>query len=400
MRSRRGLEAWIWGALSLARLKRSGKPFPVVAETGGDAERVLIGPANSAGQGYNWARALERARAGTRVTSMQFVQDNDHFAFPIDQGVPSGYGAHSTKWQRAQRRALLAYHAVVVESALPILGGRHGSNVPSQVAELRASGTHVALLFHGSDLRDPDAHLAAEPLSYFAEDTDFTRTMRDRTRRSRDVIAATGAPVFVSTPDLLSEVEGARWLPVVVDWKGWSACSATLLDDSRVPIVVHAPSSSFIKGTELVEPVLLRLHDAGVIDYREVSGVPHSEMRALVQRADIVVDQFRGGPYGVAACEAMAAGRVVVSHVSDVVRAQTLLQSGMELPVVEAIPDTLEEVLRGIIVDREAAETIGRRGREFAKHWHDGRQSGQVLSKWLSEDPQSETKVGKRVGQV
>lgn len=393
----RSVRAKLWSWLSLWRLRRAGARFPLAAPTGGLGDRVLIGPANSAGQGWAWARALEQASGDIRAVSMQFVHDDDIFGYQIDQPVLSGFGAHSGRWQDQQLRALSGYDAVFVESALPVLGGLANGNPVKQIEALRAAGTRIALLFHGSDLRDPDMHLASEPDSYFSVDSEFTEMMRLRTQQSRAVIAATGAPVFVSTPDLLSEVHGARWLPVVIDWESWSGDPAEeILLPTRTPVVVHAPSSSHIKGTSLVTGVLEALDSAGVITYQRVSNVSHLQMRKIVQGADVVVDQFRGGSYGVAACEAMAAGKIVVSHVSETVRERTERLSGMALPIVEAQPATLEAVLRGLMADPTRSRKLAKLGREFTLRWHDGRHSGQVLLEWLRTPADGTTEEGSR----
>ncbi|WP_449277077.1 hypothetical protein [Leucobacter sp. GX24907] len=379
-------------ALAIARLKRAGAPFPPVAPVTSDdgfgehrSERVFIGPANSAGQGYRWARALEAVRPGTRVTSMAFQRTQNPFAYPIDQAVPSAYAAHSPAWQRRQHSALIGdYRAAIIESAQPPFSRYRGLDAVAQIAELRDAGIACALLFHGSDLRDPDRHLANEAHSHFGADPDFCTRMRQVTARSRRVIAQSGLPVFVSTPDLLSEVDGARWLPVVIDVDAWTV-DAPPLPDGRIPRVVHVPSDSYVKGTELVQPMLERLHAAGTIEYRAVSGVPHAEMPGIYREADIVIDQFRVGNYGVAACEALAAGRVVVSHVSDEVRTRTRELTGADLPIIEATPDTLESVLTGILGDRSAARARAAEGPAFARAWHDGTRSGAVLADWLEE---------------
>ncbi len=376
----------VWAAVSVAKLRLAGNPLPSAAQTGGAEWRLLIGPANSAGQGYAWARAVERSRPGLAATSMQFIHNDDRYQFPVDQAVLSGYGAYSGRWQRAQFAALREYSAVLVESALPPLGGMHNNDPAAQISQLREAGVGVGLLFHGSDLRDPDLHLAAEPLSYFRVDPGFTAQMRARAARSRGLVERVDAPVFVSTPDLLTELPDATWLPVVVDVEAWAQSAADApFSRSRTPVVVHVPSSSQVKGTALIEPVLRVLDAEGLIEYRSASGVPHAAVRKLVGNADIVVDQVRGGPYGVAACEAMAAGRVVVAHVPEVVRTRTRELSGQELPIVEAQPDTLEQVIRALSADPEGCARVSEAGRAFVKYWHDGRESGRVLATWLEE---------------
>ena len=72
----------------------------------------------------------------------------------------------------------------------------------------------------------------------------------------------------------------------------------------------------------------------------------------------------------------MAAGRVVVGHVPTEVRG---LCPGAELPIVEATPDTLVSVVRGLVHDREAAAAAARAGRRYVEEVHNGDRSAQVL---------------------
>ena len=153
----------------------------------------------------------------------------------------------------------------------------------------------------------------------------------------------------------------AVWLPVVVDVDRW-ACTTEPLERDR-PVVVHAPSNARFKGTDLVEPTLTRLAEGGLIDYRRISGVPNSELPALFARADIVLDQFALGIYSVVSCEAMAAGRVVVSHVTDRVRDRVHERTGDRPPVIEADPQTLAQVLERICAERDWARRQARAGR-------------------------------------
>lgn len=379
----RSLKDRAFSAREVARLRFAGRARPPIAPTGGSAARVLIGPANSAGQGFAWARALEGARPGTLVTSMKFVDVEDRFAHRVDQAVLSGYGAHSRAWQHAQLDALSEYRAVFVESADPLLGGMFGHDSLRQIETVRSAGPAMGLIFHGSDLRDPDTHLAAEPASYFALHPDFSEAMRVRTRRSRQIIAETGLPVWVSTPDLLSDVPGAEWLPIVVAPEDW-ATDTIPFAHGGVPRVVHAPSNSALKGTDLIDGPLQRLHDAGRIEYRRVEGVSHARMQQVVREADVVLDQFRTGSYGVAACEALAAGRVVISHISEPTRSAIRERSGLDLPILESDGLDIEGVLEALLADRErSGQRAAEAGPAFVRRLHDGRESGRALAAWL-----------------
>ena len=117
--------------------------------------------------------------------------------------------------------------------------------------------------------------------------------------------------------------------------------------------VVHAPTNPNLKGTIDVAPIARRLHDEGVIEYVEITGIPNDRMPAVFADADVVLDQFRTGDYGVGACETMASGRIVLAHVTEQVRAEVARAARMPLPIPETTIDTVEEVLRDIAARRE-----------------------------------------------
>lgn len=353
------------------------------ARTGAAERRLLIGPVNSAGQAHAWAHAAS-AVDGVAAVNVMFRNAEDPFAYPADQSVPTPYAVRNLRWQRAQRRAIhRGFTHVLVESGRR-LASEVVTSVRTEIEAFQRRGVRVGLLWHGSDIRQPSVHATMDPDSPFRDGAYADQTLLEEiTLRNRELIAATDAPNFVSTPDLLAFVPDATWLPVVVDARRWAkAATGPVLERER-PIVVHAPSRAGLKGTALVEPTLRRLHDEGLIEYREVVQVPSAQMPEVYGAADIVLDQFSLGIYGVAACEALAAGRVVVSHVSDVVREIVRAETGHDLPVIEARAADLEKVLRRVVSDRAWAAGIAAQGPSFVADVHDGTRSREALSAFL-----------------
>lgn len=372
----------------LARIVPAGQKFtpssPPAAVQLPDTEiRLLVAPVNSAGQGWAWARAAERLPGvGARAMAVRSVRD---FGFTADQFVDLGDYRWSTAWQRSQRAAVLAGAThVLLESVKPLFGDAFGRGIEHEIGVLRAAGIHVALLFHGSDLRDPRAHRARERHSPYADgEWDLTPALTLRSERTRALIDRVGAPVFVSTPDLLSDAPAAAWLPVVIDPARWHA-STPPLSASTTPIVAHVPSRAIVKGTDLIESSLRELEAEGLIEYRRIEGLSSDQMPDAYRAADIVLDQFRIGSYGVAACEAMAAGRIVVSHVAPEVRARVRADTGLDLPIVQAQADELDSVLRGIVTDPTQALATAAQGPTFVEAVHGGGRSAAVLASFLT----------------
>ncbi|MCD5347776.1 hypothetical protein [Agromyces sp. S2-1-8] len=354
---------------------------------------VFIGPANSAGQGFRWANAIRNDLDGAAAVSLATIpRGARNPAFPVDVAVPLAATVFSRRWQRAQRRELVeGFSHALIESGRHPFRGALGGSAADPLRELSRSGLSVAFLWHGSDIRLPSAHARSEPDSPFGRSGSYPDDQTARLERNAaanlEAVAESDFPVFVSTPGLL-DVPRAVWLPVVVDIDSWTAPDAPLTSDR--PVVAYAPSNPAMKGDPSIDARLQRLDARGVIRYRRLEGVPATEMPGVYRAADIVLDQFRLGDYGVAACEAMAAGRVVVGHVSDRVRTEVQRATGRELPIVESRIDAVEETVLALLDDRAGARAMAASGRAFVEAVHDGRASARTLSEFLGTSAASE----------
>jgi len=344
--------------------------------------RLFIAPVNWAGQGAQWARAAERNIAGVGAATMSYRVGNE-FGHRVDLSIPvTGY-VLSGRWQRRQLDAVRnGFTHVIVEAERHLFGRVYDQTVESQVRELVESGVRVAFLCHGSDIRLPSRHAAQHEFSPFRSALGpVTATLEAQAVANKKLLDIMRLPVFVSTLGLLDDVPGAAWLPVVIDPDAWVADSRPL-ERSR-PIVAHAPSKAAMKGSDLIDPIMRRLHTEGLVEYVRIEGVPSDEMPSVYTRADVVLDQFRLGDYGVAACEALAAGRVVVGHVAESVRDRVRAHTGLELPLVEATADSLERVLREMCEDRGRFQTVAASGLDYVRAIHDGRRSAESLRPFL-----------------
>lgn len=344
--------------------------------------RLLVAPANFAGQGHQWSQAAARHVPG--VQSHAFSVLNGRFDFPVDYSTTRKLYA-APAWQRAhQAHVLGTYSHVLIEAERPLFGALHGPECSTEIPILRKAGIRVALIAHGSDVRIPSHHAELYEWSPFREsDWEIIPTLQHNATRNAALLNAFDGPVLVSTPDLLDDLPSASWCPVVVDSAVWA--NDELPMQRTVPIVAHAPSNSRMKGSEHIDPVVQRLADEGLIEYRRITDVPPAEMPGVYRTADIVLDQFRLGSYGVAACEGMAASRVVVGHIAPVVRDRVRAGTGLDLPIVEATPETLEEVLRGLVADRDGAQASALAARDYVSAVHDGRMSADALTPFLAE---------------
>lgn len=361
-------------------------PEPMRAPEGDPS--VYIAPVNYAQQGYEWSRAL-RASGIDAVNSA--IEVPGGYAFEADRVVPMAVFERSEGWRTAELAAASAYSHVLIEAERPLFSRLFDRDVEREVETLAARGVDVAFMAHGTDARLPSRHAAGSKWSPFRDEGVYFERIEREAARNIALLRKLGRPTFASTPDLLDDLPFALWCPVVVDPQRWSHPRPAYSGPLRV---VHAPTNPQIKGTDLIEPILDRLHAEGVIAYRRIVHVPHAQMPEAFANADVVLDQFRLGSFGVAACEAMAAGAVTVAHTTEQVRERVLTATGLELPIVDATPETLEAVLRSLAADRTGLERIGERSRHYVREVHDGRFSAQVLREnWIDAGTENEQPV-------
>jgi glycosyltransferase involved in cell wall biosynthesis len=138
-------------------------------------------------------------------------------------------------------------------------------------------------------------------------------------------------------------------------------------------VVGHAPTSRSIKGTDLLLEAISQLQAEGIaIDLKLVENKSHAEALEEYKEVDVFVDQLYAGWYGAVAVELMALGKPVVAYIreNDMVFVDQAFAD--ELPIIECTPGNIKELLLALATTRRAElRELGRRGRRFAKRWHD-----------------------------
>lgn len=357
-------------------------PEPVLPDPSATS-RLLIAPYNYAGQGNAWARSIDgTGNEGALVSARSLGISTSGRGFDADLIVPATVFLGSPTWRARWDKALGAYSHVIIESFGSLLGRGTGDALVAEVAQLRGRGIRVGLICHGSDVRSPRAHVARHADVTLSDWGDGIDRLERAAETGARILKRFDGPVFVSTPDLLDDVPEGVWLPVVVDPERWTRAARENSSEDQVS-VIHVPSNAQMKGTQHIDLVCARLHEDSTIRYRSLRGVAPAEMPGHVLDADIVVDQLLIGSYGVAACEAMAAGRVVVGNVPSRIRERVLTVTGLALPIVQAEKATLESVLRRLAADNEERQTAGDAGRRFVDIVHSGDWSRAVLAQFL-----------------
>jgi glycosyltransferase involved in cell wall biosynthesis len=239
---------------------------------------------------------------------------------------------------------------------------------------VRRKGVAIFVTFQGDDVRQADvcrARFAWAP----ASDVDPTAVERGMDNARRTVARrfdrhADG--MYYLNPDLAHVLpQRARFVPYAhVDPRKWHPEPRP---PNVRPLVVHAPTARALKGTHHLLAALEALRAEGVaFDLELVEGRTQSEARQVYARADLVVDQLMLGWYGGLAVECMALGVPVISHIRAGDLEHVPHHFALELPIIDATPATIRDVLRTWLVERRGElPDAGRRGRAFVERWHD-----------------------------
>lgn len=143
-----------------------------------------------------------------------------------------------------------------------------------------------------------------------------------------------------------------------------------------IPTLVHAPTNPRVKGSEYVEQAIQTLRDEGYqFEYRRLEKVPNAEAQRIYREdADIIVDEFFCGSFGILAVEGMYYGKPVCSFIMD-----DVLKRIPDCPIVNCTIDNVKEKLAWLIEHPEERVRIGKAGRAFVEKHCDGEKINQQV---------------------
>lgn len=337
--------------------------------------RVLHCPTNAGGAAWTLSRA-ER-QLGLRSDVMVFRSNQLAFPADIDLGLGRSRLSAMRRLLAFFCRAVMRYdvfHFNYGSSLLPV-GPLLRAFELSDLPLLRALGKTVVVSYQGCDIRQRDFCAKELAISACQAHNCQATPCNDRTDAWKGDKARKfgryACQVFAATPDLLRWLPaGAEFLPIAqVDLNQWRPEKPEIHDKLTL---LHSPTDRGIKGTshllEAVEKLRSRCKDVELI---LVEGVPHAEVKDLYRRADLIIDQLLVGWYGGFAVEAMALGKPVVCYVREEDLAFVPRKMREDLPIVNANPGTIYDVLAGLADERGKLRLLGEKSRAYVETWHD-----------------------------
>lgn len=242
----------------------------------------------------------------------------------------------------------------------------------ADLAYFRSRGKGIVVTYQGCDVRQKSACLERFEINACALCANPCSPEFDRHKAHLvDGFDRYADAIYSLNPDLLWVLpERARFMPYsTIDLREWEPEPLPRRDTFTI---LHAPTNRGVKGTprvlEAVEALKKRHSN---VELLLVENVPHSKVREMYAQADLVIDQLLLGWYGGFAVEAMALGRPVMAYIREADLHFIPEQMREDMPIVSATPDSIDEVLERVYLERDTLPELGQRSREFVERWHD-----------------------------
>lgn len=182
--------------------------------------------------------------------------------------------------------------------------------------------------------------------------------------------------IYCLNPDLLYYFsKKAEFLPYGhIQIQNWVASKERDEQFTSLPLVVHAPSHAEAKGTKYVLEAIKALKENNVnFQFLLIQDVSQMEVKHLLEKADLLIDQLLAGWYGGIAVEAMSLGTSVLCYLREPDLKFLPKKMREDLPIINANKDCLYDVLYQWISDFPQKNNR-RANREYVKNWHDNHQ--------------------------
>lgn len=224
---------------------------------------------------------------------------------------------------------------------------------------IRAAGIRIVVTAHGSDIIRLDVpHGRYDwigrmqrdyPTWDFAAQTPVSKTRLDHFCRHADLVLP-GDP-------LMATLVGARndllIKPYPIDTE---ELQPVVSAPSGVVKIIHAPNHRFVKGTDFLIAAVEQVQARGFrCELVLIERMARSEALRRFAEADIIADQFCMGGWAQFALEGMALGKPVLTYLDR----EHLENRLFNLPVVNATPENLPEVLAVLIELEELRRRLG-----------------------------------------
>ncbi|TSB46084.1 glycosyltransferase family protein [Alkalicoccobacillus porphyridii] len=235
----------------------------------------------------------------------------------------------------------------------------------SDLNYLKGSGKRAVMHHWGNDVRFHEQAKERNPYAYTG-DSPPNQKMDDRLKQISSVIEDAIVQDYEVYDYVKDYYKRVHVVPIAIDLSEIHYEDCTPNDP---PLLVHAPTNPFFKGTIHVERAIKRLKDTHSFRYRRIEKMNHDEALKLYKEADIVLDQILCGSYGLLSVESMSLGKPVVTYV----REDLMNKFPEEPPIINANPSTVYSVIKALLDNPKSWKEIGLNGRKYSEAYHNSK---------------------------
>jgi len=338
--------------------------------------RILHCPTGVGGNAWTLSRAERKLGLDSEV----MVYQSSWIGYPADINL------HLEKYSKAGRALKMLCFFLKALTQYDIFHFNWGSSFVTSwhylsfldladLPILRWLGKKMVVTYQGSDVRQKSFCANNFAISPFAEPNccgGVYNSKTDAVRKKRaEKFGRYADKIFALNPDLLHVLPPqAEFLPYAnVNLEEWQPVRK---GESTKLVILHSPTKRGLKGTKYIIEAVERLRDKYKhVELMLVENIPHSKVQELYRQADLAVDQLLIGWYGGLAVEVMALGKPVVCYIREEDLKFIPPRMKKDLPIINANPDNIFEVLKGLVEDREKLNLIGEQSRAYVERYHD-----------------------------
>lgn len=223
----------------------------------------------------------------------------------------------------------------------------------------------IVMQHWGSDVRTFELSMKLTPYPFAKIETLVIEANLNQLKKYVDICIVSDQELYFYVKNVYSKVE---IIPIAINIK-----SSKYIIDKNCTLnekftIVHAPTSFEGKGTKFVNRAIENLQKKGyVINYKLVEGLSNEKALNIYKNADIVVDQLKIGINGFLTIENMLMGNPVIAYISPYMKQYQPL----DLPVISADPNTIEDCLEYWMNHKDKLKQIGLSGKAYVEKYHD-----------------------------
>lgn len=216
--------------------------------------------------------------------------------------------------------------------------------------ELKKRGVKIICHYHGEDLRSRGVLKPLDELS----DLNLTNEV-----------------------DLLQKHPDIHYIYLPFDIEAFTEKYPPQKKDHDLPLITHAPTNRYYKGSNDIIPVCMKLVHEGKIRFELIENKAHDVAMQMKLKSDIFIDQIgdRGGwGYGMNSVESLAMGVCTATEMNE-----AYCKFIPDHPFVNINKSNIYAELRKIVDNPTLRKKKGEEGKEWVKEHHDIKKVGDSL---------------------